>query len=117
MELIYLYQFNINTQEFKLIECELISKKQFNDNCYSIRYKKKNGKPHSVTRYFKEEGRADVERNSLFITGYYPDANQMNDFKKECIRLLNEYKDKCNENINLLLQTIKVCDNAIDILK
>lgn len=116
MELIYLYQFNINTQEFKLIECELISKSKINDNYYYLRYQK-NGKPHSVTRCIKEEGQPNVERNSIFITGYYPDGNQMDDFKKECIRLLNEYKDKCNENINSLLQTIKVCDNAIDILK
>ena len=116
MQLIYMYQFNIQTHEFKKTECQLVGTHKINDFSY-IMSLIKNGKPHRVIRRIKEPGQADVERSSYFVIGYYYEPNKIEDFKKNCIKCLLEYKDKIQNNINSLLGINNLFDESINKLK
>lgn len=114
MDKIYYYQFNMKTQEIKILECN-------NEGSYFRDYYHLttivNGKKRRIRKRITNINYLEAERNGLFISACSLEKNKISEFKEACIEQLNEYKKSCEANINKLIKTINDCNNCINNLE
>jgi len=57
---------------------------------YTIR----NNKKRRISKYINDLDSFEVERSGINISACCREDNKMEEFKKECIKYVNEYKEK-----------------------
>lgn len=114
MERIYYYLYNIKTKELKIFECKMEESNFSNFYHFTA---VNNGKKQSFKKRINDINVFEAERSGLYISACSLYDDKKNDFKHLCIQQLNEYKLKCEEQINSLMRTIADCDDCIMKLK
>jgi len=114
MEIIYFYHFNIKTQELRVSKCEC--KKIYENRSSYYLYTIRNNKKRRIVKYIYDLDSFDVERSGINISVCCREDNKMEEFKKECIKYVNEYKEKNEKAIKMVLSSIDECNASLEVL-
>lgn len=117
METLYFYVFNIRTNNIKIDQCKIeeITTNYWGDVHYHLLCMR-NGKTHRFMRKISNIDSFDVERNNISISACSYDGTKIEEFKKKCIKLILEYKEKCEYHIEQMEENIRFCNKSIEFL-
>ena len=117
-KILYIYQFNIKTQELKIIEAKikLDNDEEINNRTFYTLTIKKDNKPMRIHKRIRDINSFDIVRNGLYISSCSFDDSKIEEFKLKCIEHINEYKNRCEETIKSLTETIDWCHKSLKIV-